>query len=205
MQDDDMPESGFLSGEGPGEDRPERDPLAAVQAVAEPRQAEEGGADAPDGGGELPEYGEFEWPEGYVSDPGAMAKFVPVARRLGLAKEGAQELARVYAELDRERHQAQARFIAKNNDEWLREIQGHPEFGGQNLERTSQGVASMLRRYGTPLLTAQIRQTNVQNWPEMFYFLARVSNAVTEDCSPSGQGGEASAKSTAQLLFPGLK
>lgn len=205
MHNEELPEGGFLSGEGPAEDRPDRDPLAAVQAVAEPRQAEESGVDAPGEGGDLPEYGEFEWPEGYVADPAAMAKFVPVARRLGLAKEGAQELARVYAELDRERHQAQARFIARNNDEWLRDIQGHPEFGGQNLERTSQGVASMLRRYGTPLLTAQIRQMNVQNWPEMFYFLARVSQTVTEDCSPPSQGGEAPAKSTAQLLFPGLK
>ncbi len=224
MQDNAEPEEALLSDQGSESGAAERDPLDAVLAVEEPRrEAEAAAADAPassDAEGEQNApaattaadgetgddgYGEFEWPDGYVADPGALAKFVPLARRLGLPKEGAQELAKLYAELDRERHENQARFIAKNNAEWLREIHAHPEFGGANLQRTGEAVASMLRRYGTPLLTAQIRQMNVQNWPEMFYFLARVSQATTEDCSPSGSGGDRPAKSTAELLFPGLK
>ncbi len=150
-------------------------------------------------------YGEFAWPEGYRADPRAMARFLPVAKKLGLDQNGAQELASVYAELDQERQREQARFIDRNNAEWQREIRTHPEFGGRNLARTGGEVAAMMRRYGSPLLMEQIRQMNVQNWPEMFYFLARVSQAVSEDCSPSGQGDTARAMSTAQLLFPGLK
>ena len=206
---------GFLTGHPAGEGSPRHNPVDAVQAVAQPREEAEAGAyrrtesstggdgisdDAADG------YGEFAWPDGYVADPGAVAKFVPLARKLGLPREGAQELANLYAELDIERNHAQAGFIAKNNAEWLREIQSHPEFGGANLERTGSDVASMIRRYGSPLLTAQIRQMNIQNWPEMFYFLARVSQAVNEDCSPSGSAGDAAAgRSAAQILFPGLK
>ncbi len=150
-------------------------------------------------------YGEFAWPEGYRADPRAMARFLPVAKKLGLDQNGAQELASVYAELDQERQREQARFIDRNNAEWQREIRSHPEFGGRNLARTGGEVAAMMRRYGSPLLMEQIRQMNVQNWPEMFYFLARVSQAVSEDCSPSGAGDSARAMSTAQLLFPGLK
>lgn len=150
-------------------------------------------------------YGEFAWPEGYVADPGAMAKFIPLAQKLGLQKQDAQSLASLYAEIDQERCREQARFIAENNAKWLREIQTHPEFGGKNLEHTSENVAAMMRRYATPLLMSQIRQMNVQNWPEMFFFLARVSQAVSEDCSPSSFTSNAPEKSTAQLLFPGLK
>ncbi|MCD8138447.1 MAG: hypothetical protein LUE17_01475 [Planctomycetaceae bacterium] len=219
MHDNAEPEEALLSDTGAEGRAAGRDPLDAVLAVEQPRREAEAAADTagtetarnekPPGAEAAAEsgddgYGEFEWPDGYVADPEALARFVPLARRLGLPKEGAQELARLYAELDRQRQDNQARFIAKNNAEWLREIHAHPEFGGGNLQRTGEAVASMLRRYGTPLLTAQIRQMNVQNWPEMFYFLARVSQAVSEDCSPSG-GGDRPAKSTAELLFPGLK
>lgn len=212
-----------LPGQGP-------DPMDAVLAVSQPRDAANETADpearereqadaafaqaspqedAPaeyrgEEGGGAPEYGEFSWPDGYAADPGVMARFLPLARRIGLSQEAAQELASLYADLDRDRHRAQAEFVAKNNAEWIHEIESHPEFGGANLRRTGEDVASMFRRYGSPLLTAQIRQMNIQNWPEMFYFLARVSQAVSEDSSPGGHGG-AMTKSTAQLLFPGLK
>lgn len=179
----------------------------------ESRMAGPDGIEPPDrhGSSDRPEtppegdYGEFAWPDGYVADPKAMAKFVPLARKLGLPRESAQKLAGLYADLDQEKQRSQAEFIAKNNAEWLREIHGHPEFSGHNLQRTADGVASTMRRFGTPLLLAQVRQMNIQNWPEMFFFLARVSQAVSEDCSPSSGAGDAPAKSTAQLLFPGLK
>lgn len=150
-------------------------------------------------------YGEFAWPDGYAADPEAMKRFLPLAKKYGLSKDAAQELAGLHVELERGRNQAQAECIAKNNAEWLREIQAHPEFGGASLARTGEDVSAVLRRYGSPLLLAQFRQMNVQNWPEMFYFLARVSRAVSEDCSPSGSGQRAAPKSTAQLLFPGLQ
>lgn len=211
--------AGFLSGGANAGNEPERDPVTAVRAVAEPRREAASGADpgigqehlSPRSGGDADptagngdEYGEFAWPDGYMADPHAMARFTPLARRLGLPKEGAQELASLYAELDQERNRSQADFLARNNAEWLREIQDHPEFGGHNLERTGEDVARVMRRYGSPLLMAQIRQMNIQNWPEMFYFLARVSQAMSEDCSPSGSGRVPPPKSTAQLLFPGL-
>lgn len=209
----DEPQGGYLSAGAAEELESRHNPLDAVRAVAEPR--EEGlpetgnGANAPASGEtsgiEGGDYGDFDWPDGYTADPAALAKFVPLARELGLPREGAQKLAHLYAELDQERVRAQARFIAANNGEWLHEIRNHPEFGGRNLERTGTEVASMLRRFGSPLLTAQIRQMNIQNWPEMFYFLARVSQVVNEDCSPSGTAAAGPAKSTAQILFPGLK
>lgn len=224
-------DAGMLSGDPAPEKSPGLDPLDAVLAVAEPREemARHGGPNPQDGdrsgvlvettvrvGGEPAEpapgapagdneYGEFAWPDGYQADPAAVARFVPLARKLGLSKESAQSLAGLYAELDQERNRAQGEFIAKNNAEWLREINSHPEFGGDRLKRTGEEVASIMRRYGSPLLTAQIRQMNVQNWPEMFYFLARVARATGEDCSPASGPGEAAPKSTAQLLFPGLK
>ncbi len=215
MNDEEARES-FLAPAGGGD--AEEAAVSAVEAVAEPRAAAEDagyggvdGADAPAESAAPPEsagddgFGEFDWPEGYAADPKAMAKFVPLARSLGLGKEKAQRLATLYAELDQERHRAQAEFIAKNNAEWLREIHAHPEFGGDALSRTAENVASVMRRFGSPLLARQVRQMNVQNWPEMFFFLARVSKAVAEDCSPSGGVPDAPGRSAAQILFPGLR
>ena len=72
---------------------------------------------------------------------------------------------------------------AKRNAEWLREIQDHPEFGGHNLDRASESVAGLLRRFGSPLLLAQIRQMELQNWPEMFYFLARIAQSFANSAA----------------------
>lgn len=150
-------------------------------------------------------FGDFAWPNGFTADPGALAKFSPVAKRLGLSRESAHELARLYADLDQAKQATQAEFVAKNNTEWLREIQDHPEFGGGNLDHTAKSVGNLLRRFGSPMLSAQMRQMNIQNWPEMFYFLARLAQAQAEDCSPACQPGQAAPTSTAKLLFPGLK
>ncbi len=128
------------------------DEAAAVQAVAEPKAAAEAAEPEPD------DFGEFAWPEGYAADPEAMAKFLPLAREMGLGKEKAQQLATLYAELDQERNAKQAAFIAQNNAEWLKEIHAHPEFGGQALSRTAENVAAVMRRFGTPLLAQQVRQ-----------------------------------------------
>ncbi len=188
------------------------DELAGVKAVEGPRIAAEGAAyggvdDGPATSGDAEEdgFGEFDWPEGYAADPEAMAKFIPLAKSLGLDREKAQKLASLYAELDQDRRRAQAEFVAKNNEEWLREIRSHPEFGGDNLARAAAGVAATMRRFGSPLLAAQVRRMNIQNWPEMFFFLARVSQAAAEDCSPPGNAPGAPEQSAAQILFPGLK
>lgn len=72
---------------------------------------------------------------------------------------------------------------AKRNVEWLREIHVHPEFSGRDLDRTSESVAGLLRRYGSPLLLVHIRQMELQNWPEMFYFLARIAQALANSAA----------------------
>lgn len=199
--------------------RPAPGAAGAVEAVAEPRREDavddgfltspaapaEDGVLAPAGLPDGDDYGEFSWPEGFQVNPAALGRFVPLARELGLDKAGAQRLAGLYAELDQERHREQAAFIAGQNKEWRDEIRSHPEYGGANLERTTGDVARTMRRFGSPRLMEQIRQMNVQNWPEMFYFLARVSRAVSEDCSPAGGPDGAAAVSTARLLFPGLR
>ncbi len=184
--------------------------VGAVEAVAEPRR-DEAAADGfltnpvPAGLPDGDDYGEFSWPEGFQVNPAALGRFVPLARELGLDKAGAQRLAQLYAELDQDRHREQAAFIAGQNKEWRDEIRSHPEYGGANLERTAGDVARTMRRFGSPRLMEQIRQMNVQNWPEMFYFLAKVSRAVSEDCSPGGGPDSGAAVSTARLLFPGLR
>lgn len=188
----------------PGAAAADKGGLTVETSVTLHREGGEAGK-AGKGGSDDGEYGEFAWPDGYAADPEAMAKFLPMAKKFGLTKEAAQELTNLHVELEQKRNLSQAESVARNNAEWLREIQAHPEFGGAGLARTSENVASVLRRYGSPLLLAQFRQMNVQNWPEMFYFLARVSRDVSEDCSPSGSGQRAAPKSTAQLLFPGLK
>lgn len=216
MHEEEHQGGGLLSGDYDAPAGGGMDPLDAVMAVAKGR-AETEIADVREepgdimvetkvtvGGDAADDYGEFEWPDGYVADPGAMNRFIPLAKKLGLSKDKAQALAGLYVELDRERSRSQAEFIAKNNAEWLREVRNHPEFGGMNMQRTGENVVSLMRRYGSPLLLTQMRQMNIQNWPEMFYFLARLSQAMSEDCSPSGTSS-AAGKSTAQLLFPDLK
>lgn len=207
------------------------DPLDAVMAVAGPKggaglyqddrrpeRADEGGglvvetkvtvdAQASSDGRNAQEsdYHPFEWPEGFAVDKEAVAGFVPLAKKLGLKQEQAQELASLYAAIEQKRNTAQAEFVARNDAEWRHEIDNHPEFGGYRLRETGDRVAGLIRRFGSPTLVEQIRRMNVQNWPEMFFFLARVSNHLGEDSSPGGESYGNSNRSAAQILFPDFK
>lgn len=188
------------------EERPELvvETTVRMEGTASDGAAETGGNER-SGDDATGEYDSLAWPDGFETDAQAMAKFAPLAKRLGLSKESAQELADLYVDIERRKTATQADFIARNNDEWLREIKSHPEFGGASLENTANDVTALLRRHGSPRLLAQIRQMNIQNWPEMFYFLARVASANAEDCSPASGNADPGGRSTAQLLFPGMR
>ena len=151
------------------------------------------------------DYEPFALPEGFEADPEALSRFKPLAKRLGLGQEAAQELAGLYVELEQRRNAANAEFVERNNAEWAREVEHHPEFGGPRLRETRERVAGILRRYGSPVLMEQIRRMNVQNWPEMFYFLARTAQGSSEDNSPSGYEGGHDNQSAARILFPDFK
>lgn len=145
-------------------------------------------------------YEPFKLPDGFVEDPEVMGMFTEAAHKNGIKQEQAQELINTYAAIEAKKAAQSVESLAKNNDDWLREISNHPEFGGRNLPGTANRVQALIRKFGSPLMTAQTRQMNIQNWPEMFYMLARIQKSMGEDSSPTGGKG-APEKNTADLLF----
>ncbi len=118
----------------------------------------------------------FEFPQADEEYPDGVIKILVDTKepRLSVSKNTIDMLNAAF----REAIPCKGEEVAARNAEWLQEIQTHPEFGGRNLDHTSESVLGLLRRFGTPLLGAQIRQMNMQNWPEMFYFLARIANKI---------------------------
>ena len=147
-------------------------------------------------------YKPFALPDGFVEDPEAMGRLKDVAGRHKLTQEQAQEFVTAYAELEQKRNADQAAGVAKQNAEWIKEVKAHPEFGGANYKDTNERAAAMVRKYGSPRLTAELRQMGVQNYSELIFAFARIHKDLAEDASPGNASG-ASAVTLSDMFTVG--
>lgn len=153
-----------------------------------PEAGEKKDAAEPDGEN-APRYEAFAIPDGFVEDAETMTQVREIAHKHGLKQEQAQDWVNAYFEVEKKKTAEQTEALARNNAEWLKEIKGHPEFGGANLGAGSEQVGAAIRRFGSPRLAAEMRQMNLQNWPEMYFFVGRMAKALAEDSSPGGEKG----------------
>lgn len=160
------------------------------------KQDKDAAGEKKDDGKAADPYQPFKYPDGFIEDAEAMGDFKKIAGEYGLKQEQAQKMVDVYSKIEMRKKADEAAFIEKNNAEWSGEIRTHSEFGGANLKETAERVNAMVRQYGSPLLMAQIRQMNLQHWPELTYMLARIHKSMAEDTSLGGEKGkrELSAK-----------
>jgi hypothetical protein len=230
-------QQGVMGGDAGRQDRetqapkPDADPVQArirqerqdAEAVEKQRQDADrrgvlGGDDAAEGdkdkkkeGGEggapAIAYEDFTIPDNFVADPEMMGLVKEVSAGQKLTQEQAQGWVDAYFKVRKSENAKQAEALAENDADWARQIRGHPEFGGQKFKESSEKVGAAIRKYGSPLLTAQIRQMNIQNWPELYYFVARMADdAMADDKAPTGNaGGPGAASKSLDAMFPGIK
>lgn len=187
-----VPDGGLLGG----------DKEAAKPGEGEKEAKKDGGEKSDD----APDY-KFSLPDGFIENETSMAAFKDLAKKQGMKQEQAQAMLDAYIDIDRKRNAVAAEALAENSRKWQSEVKNHPEFGGTNLQASMESANAVLRKFGSPLLVSQMREMHIQDWPEMFYMLAKIHKSMGEDVSPGGEsgGGAPSREESLKGLFPGIK
>ncbi len=189
----------------PGEGEPAKDGTAKPEG-----EAKEEGKEKKEGGDEAaPQYQPFTYPEGVTEDKELVAGFLPVAQKLKLSQEQAQELVdlQVQAALKsrQEDLKAQEAFIRSEKARFQKELEADPDVGGAFHDRTMERANLALRTYDRGgKMGALLAQWNIEVQPDIVRFLEAVGAGLEEDYAPAGGSG-GKEKTAAEVLFPDLK
>lgn len=158
-----------------------------------------------------PDKYEFKMPEGVTLDEGMAAQFDPIARKLNLSNEQAQELVDLYAA---QRSQDAQAFQAKQAEQingWKQSVLADKEIGGDNLKPSLASAQSVLKRFVPnddefKSLMGDLDSSGFGNHPGIIKLLARIGSAMGEDTSlKNGKPAGSQQVSAAKVLFPNLK
>lgn len=148
----------------------------------------------------IPEKYEFQMPEGMALDTEALSKFEPIAKKLGLDQEKAQEVVDLYAGLKQAEVAKQQETWAKQVGDWAEAVKTDKEIGGQAFESNIKAAQSAIARFGTPELKAALEQTGLGNHPELIRAFTRIGKAMSEDTfRPATPGVE--ARTAEEILY----
>lgn len=164
------------------------------------------GADG-DKGGEEPkapeQYEDFVLPEGFEASGPLLDEFVPLAQAAGMTQEVAQQFVDMGAKLVQQAQAGAAAAWEKQVSDWTAAVKSDEQIGGVALKENTGLVVRALRQFGDQETRAYLEQSRLINHPGIFKMLAGVGKMLAEDKLFDG-GGEARAKSTAEILFPNM-
>lgn len=167
--------------------------------------------DKPDGQADgktegVPEtYEAFTLPEGIELDEAALAQATPVFKEIGLKQEQAQKLVSIYASMQAEAAAQQVAGFNKIKSEWAGELKSDPEFGGENLSKTTGATKALIGKFGSARLLSDLKEWGWGNHPEFQRMCARINAALSPDTTVIADAAHQSApKSPAEVMWPGM-
>lgn len=148
-----------------------------------------------------PEKYEFKVADGTPLDPKAVEAFEPLARKLDLSQEDAQELVDFQLGLVKAQNDA---WVATTKA-WENEVKADPVLGGKNLDSTLATSKAALKKFGDPTLVELLDKYGLGNHPGFIRFTHNVGKAMAEDDFKTGSGSaseEDTLTARAQRMFP---
>lgn len=175
------------------------DPQSADQkpADAKPAEAEAKPGDKP---AEPPaEYVDFATPEGVTLNTDAMTELKAFAKEKGLSQEEAQKLVDLGVKNQQANQQAIATQIEQAVAQWAEQSRTDKEFGGDKLAENTAMAKRALDTFGTPALSAMLKESGLGNHPEIIRAFYRVGQAISEDRLVSGSTKPAASDPLAKM------
>ena len=148
------------------------------------------------------EYADFKMPEGMTVDPDALATFAPLAKRLDLTQDEAQELVNLQAEAVVKHAKAQEETWAKTQSEWRSASKADKEIGGDNFDANVALAKKALDKVGTKELRDLLDVTGTGNHLEVIRFFSRVGTLIGEDTLNFGNAPGEGPQDPAKIMFP---
>jgi hypothetical protein len=177
------------------------DPKAGKAPAEAGKPAEKNGEVAGKPQGAPEKYEDFKAPEGLSYDPAVSGKWGEIAKALNLPQEAAQQH---LATLAKTLHESSAAQLHRDGEEWAKETQADPEFGGTKFAESRAIAKKAFDKYASPELQKLLRVTRLENRREVFrwFYLAgkdlSVDGFVPGDAPKGGKGPR-----TDQELFYG--
>lgn len=135
-------------------------------------------------------------PEGVKLDEKAWAKFVPVARELGLNSEQASKLAAFQVGILSERDKASQDAWDQLRGGWYEELKSDKEFGGAKFEENVAMAQKALVRFGGQQLADELAKYGLDNHPGLAKAFAKVGRSIAEDSAADSNTERAKAPLT---------
>jgi hypothetical protein len=189
--------------EKPAEKSPEKESPKKEDPKPEEKKEENKEADekSKDEKKDVPEKYELKLPKDSLLDPKRMEKIASFAKEQGFSQAQAQAL------LDRESDAvssyaaSQKESLSQKATEWIKEVEGDKELGGQNYKQSLENAKRAIDRFGSETLKKQLNETGLGNHPELVRAFARIGKEIAEDKAVLKGSREQKNRSIESLLY----
>lgn len=132
-------------------------------------------------------YTDFSIPEGVNINQDALKKFIPLAKQLGADQETAQSIIDIGVELVSAQQQQQQEGITKMREQWVNEISGDPEIGGEKLEEHLNMANNALKAIDpNGELGKILKSTGLGDHPAMIRSFVNLAKKIGDDSLVTG-------------------
>lgn len=153
---------------------------------------------------DVPHQGEpqhYAFPEDVDLDMEAVEKFKPLMAEMGVSAENAQRLVDLAVEMHRRAKTGSQGKEADTLAAWSKASHEDGEFGGAVFERSVVEAQKAMRHFASPAFIEMLDATGLGNHPEMIRLFCKIAKGISEDRFIGHQGGGASGKSLADILY----
>lgn len=154
--------------------KPESDPAKPE----DPAKTDDGKKDEPKG---APEAYDFKLPDGMEIDAEVLGEFTAFAKELNLPQDKAQKIVDFQAKLASKQADEYQAAVEKQKEQWMAAVKNDPDLGGENYEKSVASAVKVVQAFGSPELREVLSATGLGNNPELFKFVHRISQAISED------------------------
>lgn len=128
-----------------------------------------------------PEAYDFKLPDGMEIDAEVMGEFTAFAKELNLPQDKAQKIVDFQAKLASKQADEYQAAVEKQKEQWMAAVKNDPDLGGENYEKSVASAVKVVQAFGSPELREVLTATGLGNNPELFKFVHRISQAISED------------------------
>ncbi len=129
----------------------------------------------------VPEKYDLKLPENSLLDASHTEKIAAYAKAQGLSNDAAQALLNREATVVADYAEGLKEKQKQKSSEWVDQVKGDTELGGEGFARNSELAKRVINRYGSDALKKELNETGLGNHPELVRFVSRIGKSMSED------------------------
>ena len=191
-----------LYGKGEEENQETEDQEAAKESEEEQEESEDSKEEQDESVGkdEIPDEYVLKAESELVSED-YMERFKADVKEQKLTQGQAEELLQIHEQaIEDYRNELQEQHNAVQT-KWVDEIKSDKEFGGDNLNESSEHTKRVVNRFADESLKEELRTSGYGNHPGLFKMLAKIGQAMGNDNFESGKHESKPKKSMAETFY----